>query len=103
LVALPARLLFGMGYGSSQVTSAYAVQQQTPAALMGRVSATARSLVTIVPLPAPLMAAALSERWGLGQTYAAAGVALGVAAVCVLSLRTWTGEARGTVKAQADV
>jgi hypothetical protein len=101
-VALPARLLFGMGYGSSQVASAYAVQQQTPAALMGRVSATARSLVTIVPLPAPLMAAALSERWGLGQTYAAAGVALGVAAVCVLSLRIWTGEVRGTGKAQAD-
>jgi MFS family permease len=90
IVAVPARLLFGMSYGSSQVASAYAVQQQTPAELMGRVSATARSLVTIVPLPAPLLAAWLAERWGLGQTYAAAGVALAVAAVCVLALRTWT-------------
>ena len=58
---------------------------------------------TIVPLPAPLLAASLSERWGLGQTYAVAGVALGVTAVCMLSFRTWTSETRGTVKAQADV
>jgi len=89
LVAFPARLLFGMSYGASQVASAYAVQQQTPAEFMGRVAATARSLVTIVPLPAPLLAALLAERWGLGQTYAAAGVALGAAAIGVLALRTW--------------
>jgi MFS family permease len=95
VVALPARLLFGLSYGSSQVASAYALQQQTPVELMGRVSATARSLVTIVPLPAPLLAALLSERWGLGQTYAAAGLALGVTAVCLLSFRTWAGDARG--------
>jgi MFS family permease len=95
LVAYPARLLFGVGYGSSQVPAAYALQQQTPAELMGRVSATARTLGTIVPLPAPLLAAVISEWWGLGQTYAAAGLVLVATASCVLWPRGVGGRGRG--------
>ncbi len=101
LVAYPARLLFGVGYGSSQVASAYVLQQRTPTELMGRVSATTRTLATIVPLPAPLLAALASEWWGLGQTYAAAGLALVATALCVLWLRRWAEQSSQRAGARA--
>ena len=81
VAAFAGRLLLGMGYGTLIVAYGYIVQHNTPAAMMGRVSATSISLITGIPLISPLLGTTLANWIGLGMAYAAFGLLIvGVAA-----------------------
>jgi hypothetical protein len=93
----PAALL-GVAYAALGVSYGYIVQRETPADLMGRVSATAGSLTTALPLAAPPLVAVLVEWVGLGPVYTTAAVATAVlgAGVALLRPRRATAAAEGT-------
>ena len=92
-VAVPAPPLAGVGFAAMSVASGYLIQSETRPAMKGRVSATVATLDEAVPLPAPLAAGLLAAWWGLGQTYAAAGIALMLVGAAMVALRA-LGRAR---------
>jgi MFS family permease len=79
---VPSLFVLGTAYASLGVSYGYILQRETPAEVMGRVSASANALTTALPLAGPPTVALLVEVLGLGQVYTAAALAtvgLGVA------------------------
>lgn len=83
--AFVGRTILGAGFALLIVAYGYLLQRNTPAEMIGRVTATSRSLISGVPLVAPLLATLLADWLGLGPAYTLFGVALlCVGAVVVL-------------------
>jgi MFS family permease len=82
-------VVIGIGFASAGVLIPYPtiLQLETPPALMGRVSATASSIPTVVQLVAPLVGAALAEWQGIGFVLTLAGGGLLALGLIVLMLR----------------
>jgi hypothetical protein len=85
--------LLGIGFASAGVLVPYPtiLQRETPPELMGRVSATAGSLPTVLQLAAPILGAALAEWQGVGFVLAVAGGGLALLGAIVLALRPPVG------------
>lgn len=82
--AFPSRLLLGVGFAAGGVAYGAIVQRETPADLMGRVSATTEMLTTVVPLVAPFVVSLLAAWLGVGWAFAIAGGGLMVVGAVVV-------------------
>lgn len=82
--AFPSRLLLGVGFAAGGVAYGAIVQRETPADLMGRVSATTEMLTTIVPLVAPFLISLLAAWLGVGGAFAIAGGGLMIVGAAVV-------------------
>ena len=88
VVAFIARALLGAGFATMAVSYGFILQRETPAAMVGRVTATSRSLVAGLPLLAPLVATLLADWWGLGTAYTLFGLGMVVVGATVMLVRT---------------
>ena len=82
--AFVGRAILGVGFAVMIVAYGYVLQRQTPGDMIGRVTATSRSLVTGIPMAAPLLATTLAGWLGLGVSYSMFGmvlIALGIVVV----------------------
>lgn len=87
VVAFIGRMLIGAGFATMAESYGFILQRDTPAEMVGRVTATSRSVVAGVPLVAPLLATLLADRWGLGTAYTTFGLAMVVVGVAVMLVR----------------
>lgn len=87
VVGFIGRALLGAGFATMAVAYGFILQRETPAEMIGRVTATSRSLVAGLPLMAPLGATVLADWWGLGTAYATFGLAMVVVGAAVVLVR----------------
>ncbi|MGI8857150.1 MAG: MFS transporter, partial [Thermomicrobiales bacterium] len=85
--AFPSRLLLGIGFAAGGVAYGAIVQRETPADLMGRVSATTEMLITVVPLAAPFLVSLIAAWLGVGWAFAIAGGGLMIVGAVVVLAR----------------
>jgi len=87
---LPVGLGLGVASAAIVVIHACLVQRQAPAAMVGRVTATAGAVTVALQLAAPPIGAALAAWHGVGFVFASAGAALaGLGALVVAGRRSW--------------
>lgn len=86
--AFVGRTLLGAGFAVLVVAYGYLLQRNTPAEMIGRVTATSRSLISGVPLIAPLLATLLADWLGLGTAYTLFGLALLCVGALVILIQT---------------
>lgn len=80
-------LLIGLSAAAVFVPYGYVIQVETPAQLLGRVSATAGGIQNAFLLIAPLLGAVLAERWGVGFVFSVAGIAFALIGLTVFFFR----------------
>ncbi len=85
--AFVSRTLLGVGFATGGVTYGAIVQRETPADLMGRVSATTEMLTTVVPLAAPFLVSLIAAWLGVGWAFAIAGGGLMIVGAVVVLAR----------------
>jgi len=85
--AFVSQFLLGAGFAAVGVTYGTIVQRETPADLMGRVSATTTMLTMTVPLVAPLLVGLLAASLGNGWAFGIAGGGLMAVGAFVLLAR----------------
>ena len=76
-----------MGFAAGGVAYGAIVQRETPADLMGRVSATTEMLITVVPLIAPFLVSLIAAWLGVRWAFAIAGGGLMVVGAVVVLAR----------------
>jgi MFS family permease len=81
------RVVLGMGYGILFVAYGYVLQRNSPAEMIGRVTATSGSLTMGIPLIAPIMGTLLADWLGLGPAYALLGLTALTTGAIVLLVR----------------
>ncbi len=86
-------VLFSVGFAAAGilVSAPTIIQMETPAALMGRVSATAGAVPTVFQIAAPIVGAAVASWQSVGFVFATAGGGLALVGAGVLILRPPVG------------
>lgn len=80
--------MIGTAFAGLLVAYPYVLQRATPPDLMGRVSATAGALPTVMQLLAPPLGAALAIRYGVGWVLVSGGAGLAMVGGVLLAART---------------
>jgi MFS family permease len=88
---IPVLLVIGVASAGVLIASPTILQRETPAPLIGRVSATASSIATLFSLLAPVVGSALAAWRGVGFTFALAGGGLAVLGLVLAILRPPVG------------
>jgi MFS family permease len=86
-------VVLGIGFASAGILVPYPtiLQLETPPALMGRVSATANSVPTVLQLAAPIIGAVIAQWQGIGFLFTVAGGCLVLLGAAVLAIRPPVG------------
>jgi MFS family permease len=90
-------MITGLSAAAVMVSYSYIIQIATPRELMGRVASSAEGVQTTFQLMAPPLGAALTQIYGVGVVFAAAGLALAIVGACVMLTSSRVG-----VRARAE-
>jgi MFS family permease len=88
---VPVLLAVGVASAGVLIAAPTIMQRETPAELMGRVSATANAIPTVFSLAAPIAGSALAAWRGVGFTFTVAGGGLAVLGLVLAIVRTPVG------------
>ena len=88
-------VVLGIGVASAGVLVSFPtiLQRETPPSMMGRVSATASAVPTVLQMIAPLIGAVIASAVGVGWVLLGSGSALAVAGAVVFAIRPRVGAA----------
>lgn len=91
LLWVPVLLVVGLASAGLLISLPTILQRETPAALMGRVSATTSAVPTVFQVAAPIIGAAIAQWLGLGTVFVAAGAGLALLGLGVWVIRPAVG------------